>query len=459
MCEQNLAFVVLYLILEVLQYPIDTGSYRERCMAKLLIAICLTIALVLGIGGCGEAKPGPQPLRREIAPRIASSVDRPGEPNEPTPPKTVASEPNDSSTDAPAALTTQAEEPAPPRIEEPAPPRIEETATDEGPRDEPNTPSWPEATPALGPEPATGEPNQVDAGEIHESEPNAPTIVEPTDSTPKPEETPPTAETVPGVPDPLASFYQEYAEILQEHVRKDGRVDYASLRRQRLRLKRLLNTPDELDPNVYEGWSKEEKLAFWINTYNLKTLEIIARNYPIQSSWWLRLTWPPSDIRHIGGIWSDYRFIVMDEEFTLGDVERRLFARVLADPRAYLATTYASRSSPPLSLTPYHGAGLDRQLDAQVKAFLASRNGLRIDRDKGIVYLSALFKPSWRGKDFVERYATNKKFKDRPTETRAVLNFLIQHISSEDIYFLEVENYTISYMNFDWRLNDGAKRK
>jgi len=231
------------------------------------------------------------------------------------------------------------------------------------------------------------------------------------------------------------------------------------LRRQRLKLKRLLSTPDELDPDLYAGFLKEDKLAFWINTYNLKMLEIIARNYPIQSSWWLRLTWPPSDIRHIGGIWSDYRFIVMDEEFTLGDVERRLFARLLAEPRAYLATTYATRSSPSLSRRPYRGATLTEQLDAQVKAFLASGNGLRIDRDKDIVYLSALFKPTWRGKDFVGRYGTDKKFKDRSPETRAVLNFLTRYISSEDVYYLEVENYTISYMNFDWRLNDGGKRK
>ena len=147
----------------------------------------------------------------------------------------------------------------------------------------------------------------------------------------------------------------------------------------------------------------------------------------------------------------------MDEEFTLGEVERRLLSKTFADPRAYLAIAYAGRSSPSLRRTPYRGAKLNQQLDAQVKAFLASRQGFRIDRSKNIVFLSALFRPSWRGKDFVDRYATDKKFKDRPAETRAVLNFLTRYLSQEDIYFLEVENYTISYMNFDWRLND-AKR-
>jgi hypothetical protein len=212
-----------------------------------------------------------------------------------------------------------------------------------------------------------------------------------------------------------------------------------------------------LDLNVYQEWTEEEKLAFWINTYNLKVLDVILRNYPIESSWWLRLTWPPSDIRHIDGIWSNYRFIVMDEEFTLAAVERRFFGKAFGDPRAYLAITYAARSGPVLRRAPYQGDQLDEQLDEQVKAFLASDQGFRIDRDKAVVYLSALFKPGWRGKDFVARYGTQKKFKSYPSETRAVLNFLTRYISQDDVYFLEVENCTLAYMNFDWRLNDSGR--
>jgi hypothetical protein len=315
---------------------------------------------------------------------------------------------------------------------------------------------------ATPPEPASeSEPTQITpVQELPAAEPNetrmsepAPPLPEalPTVDLPAPQE--PTGEE----PEGLASFYQDYGELLAEHVLENGRVDYQALRRKRLRLKHLLTTPDELDPNAYEGWSEDEKLAFWINTYNLKMLEIIARNYPIESSWWLRLTWPPSDIRHIGGIWSDYRFIVMDEEFTLGEVERRFFRKTFRDPRAYLAITYATRSGPTLCRTPYQGRDLNQQLEDQVKAFLADDKGIRIDREKAVVYLSALFEPSWRGKDFLARHATDKKFKQRAPETRAVLNFLTQYLPREDVYYLEVENYTLVYLNFDWRLNDSGR--
>lgn len=420
-------------------------------MNKLLIAICLTVAFSLGMGGCAGARPEPEP-----APRESLSAEPPA----PEPNAVIAASAPDFATPEPNETPLEPPETSTPPIEEPTPPIVMPDVVNETPTSEPNGPPLPEADPEPKPqERAVMEPSQVNGSESEVVAPDAPSDPEPIAAEPTDQETPPTEEPPPSEPGPLDAFYEDYAEMLRENVLKDGRVDYASLRRQRLRLKRLLSVPDELDPNVYESFSKEDKLAFWINTYNLKMLEIIARNYPIQSSWWLRLTWPPSDIRHIGGIWSDYRFIVMDEEFTLGDVERRLFARLLAEPRAYLATTYATRSSPTLARTPYRGATLEKQLDAQVKAFLAGANGLRIDRDEGIVYLSALFKPTWRGKDFVGQYGTDKKFKAHPPETRAVLNFLTRYISPEDVYYLEVENYTIRYMNFDWRLNDGGRRK
>ena len=294
------------------------------------------------------------------------------------------------------------------------------------------------------------EPNNV-----RRQEPNDVKAAEPNHVTPPPPEPGQTIHQA-SEPSALVPFYEKYGEILKAYVQEDGSVDYAALDRHRLELKTLLMRLDELDPNADRDWSRQEKLAFWINAYNVKMLEIITRNYPIQSSWWLRLTWPPSDIRHIKGIWTDYKFIVMDEEFTLAEVEQRLFHRTFDDPRIYLAILYAARSGPPLRREPYRGAGLDRQLDEQVRRFLASPQGLRIDRRNMVVRLSALFKPSWRGKEFAGRFGTDRKFKNRDPETRAVLNFLAGYLPRDDVNFLEVENYTIEYMNFDWRLNDTA---
>jgi hypothetical protein len=307
---------------------------------------------------------------------------------------------------------------------------------------EPNTPTASKPEVIDNPQSTVPQPEQVD-------EPNLPPVAKPEAA-----ENPHSAIRN---PKSSASFVEDYAALLQSHVQENGPVDYANLRRQRLEVKRVLMELSEIDPNDYARWSNDAKLAFWINAYNLKMLEIITRNYPIQSSWWLRLTWPPSDIRHIPGIWTDYKFIVMGEEFTLAEVEQRFFHRTLHDPRVYLAITCACRSGPALRRQPYRDEDLAGQLDEQVKSFLGSDQGLRIDRRAMVVQLSAIFKPTWRGKEFVARYGTDKKFKDRDPQTRAVLNFITGYLSREDAYFLETENYTLEYMSFDWRLNDTSR--
>jgi len=431
-------------------------------MSKSLAAICLPLGLLLAsVAGCGGVASEPQPPQPPIVESVAAEpVQEHQGPAEGDSREPATAEYDDVGTETTGTSAVTVAAP-PEAVAQPPAEAVSATSTAVA---EPNTTS-PSSNASQAEETAetvplevlaTTEPGQASVNEPHAPEPNGVTPSVPEESATVAAAVEP-SQAREDEPDVLASFYRGYAEILQEHALEDGRMDYESLRRKRLRLKQLLSELDGLDPDVYRGWPEDEKLAFWINAYNLKMLDIIARNYPIQSSWWLRLTWPPSDIRHIDGIWSNYRFIVMDEEFTLGEVEQRFFRKTFGDPRASLAITYAARSGPSLRRTPYRGSELDRQLDGQVKAFLSADRTFRIDRDKGIVYLSALFKPSWKGKDFVAQYATQKKFKSRPAEMRAVLNFLTRYVSREDVYFLEVENYEITYVNFDWRLNDSSR--
>lgn len=398
----------------------------QDAMTKLCVAVALFPGLLSVLAGCGG------PASPEMPPSDGSASAQAG----------------------PQAQQQTASPSSGPPGADPAAEREAALSLDNLP-----APSEPNDPPEVDrPAPEAAEPNQPGG-----SEPNAPVAAPPSRPAPtepnEPVEAQPppnAAATADAAAEGMASFYQGYAELLDGYVRANGWVDYDGLRRKRVVIKALLGPADALDPNVYERWTQDTKLAFWINVYNLKLLEIIARNYPIESSWWLRLTWPPSDIRHIGEIWSAYRFIVMDEEFTLAAVERRFFSKGFGDPRAFLAITYASRSSPPLRATPYRAEALDRQLDQQVKAFLTA-GGIRIDRDGRVVHLSALFKPTWRGKEFVARFGTDKKFKRFGPETRAVLSFITRYLADDDVYFLEVENYSIEYINFDWRLNDGSR--
>ncbi len=257
--------------------------------------------------------------------------------------------------------------------------------------------------------------------------------------------------------DETTSFHAKCAGILKEFVDDKGMVDYKGLRRKRLELRALLNQFGSLDPNEYKSWPKEDKIAFWINTYNLQKLKVVTDNYPIEpSSRVLTIYWGPSSIRHIEQKIARYKFLVMDEEFTFAGLEKRFFRGEFDDPRVFFALSSACVSSPPLRNEPYYGRRLNEQLDDQTRRFLTGPLALRIDRDKRKVYLSALFQLSSYGKEFVEKFAIDRKFKDHPPATRAVLNFISSYVSKQDVSFLEVGSYTIEYMTYDWTINDGS---
>lgn len=286
-------------------------------------------------------------------------------------------------------------------------------------------------------EPDETEPNEVEPAEV---EPNEIEISEV-----EPNEVEPVAE---------ADFHDKCAGILSRFVNDKGIVNYKMLKRKRPELKGLLDEFAALEPGQYNSWPKEDKIAFWINAYNIQMLNIIVSNYPIQSSRIMRLFWPPDSIRHIEGIWSEYKFIVMDEEFTLSEIDRRFFREEFTEPRVFFAISYASVSGPALRNEPYYGRKLAGQLDEQVREFLSSPRAFVIDRKKQKVYLSAVLKPTWYGQQFISRYGTDKKFKDKEPAVRAVLNFTADYIPQKDVSFLETANYSVEYIAYDWRLNE-----
>jgi len=256
----------------------------------------------------------------------------------------------------------------------------------------------------------------------------------------------------------VASFHDKCADILKEFVHDNGMVDYQGLRRKRLELRAVLREFDKLKRSEYESWPREDKIAFWINVYNLQKLRIITDNYPIKpSSRILTIFYRgTNNIRHIEEKIARHKFLVMDEEFTFAAIEKLYFRGEFDDPRIFFAISSGCLSSPPLRNEPYYGRNLNEQLDEQTRRFLSSPLAFRIDREKERIYLSALFQSSWYGREFINKFAVDRKFKDHPPQTRAVLNFITNYIPKEDVIFLETGNYTVKYMKYDWTINDGS---
>ena len=79
-----------------------------------------------------------------------------------------------------------------------------------------------------------------------------------------------------------SSLHRPLDQILDVNVR-DGLVYYRALKAERGRLDRYvasLNVP----PATYQGWSKGQQMAFWVNAYNAFVLETVINHYPIRRS-------------------------------------------------------------------------------------------------------------------------------------------------------------------------------
>lgn len=107
--------------------------------------------------------------------------------------------------------------------------------------------------------------------------------------------------------------------------------------------------------------SREKKLAFYINSYNILALKMVVDHWPLKS------------IKDIGSlfrpVWGKVAGTISGKLVSLDDIENDII-RPMGEPRIHLAIVCASVSCPDLRTEPYTAKKLDSQLDEQVRLFL-----------------------------------------------------------------------------------------
>lgn len=244
--------------------------------------------------------------------------------------------------------------------------------------------------------------------------------------------------------------YAAYAEVLARHVRPSG-VDYAALKTDRAALDRVVEAFDAPDASAEPRWSREQRMAFWINAYNALTLRLIIDHYPIQSGW-LTLQ-PRNSIRQIDGAWTDRRWRAAGRTVSLDDIEHQILRPTFRDARIHFAVNCASVSCPPLAREPYRPDSLADQLDAAARRFLASREGLQMDGDT--LHVTSLFK--WYGDDFTAAYAPRVPG-PRSEKERAILGVIVAYGPADAAARARLGTARIRFLDYDWSLNDTASR-
>jgi hypothetical protein len=196
--------------------------------------------------------------------------------------------------------------------------------------------------------------------------------------------------------------------------------------------------------------SREERLAFWINLFNVMVIHGVI-HLGIRDS-----------VKEVWNFFRRIRYQVGDFFFTPDDIEHgilrgnrappySIFSRQFrgkdprgdhiisqVDPRIHFAAVCASNSCPPIGV--YTPGNIDEELEIAAQA---SINGgmVKVRMGEGRVYLSKIF--SWYEKDFGRGKKDVLKFVAPYLYDDSLRHYLLEHIDRVDVL----------YQEYDWRLN------
>ncbi|HEY3383518.1 MAG TPA: DUF547 domain-containing protein [Vicinamibacterales bacterium] len=249
--------------------------------------------------------------------------------------------------------------------------------------------------------------------------------------------------------EPFDHEYTGYGRLLAAYVR-DGRVDYRSLAAERAALSAVARAFGEVAPDSEKAWTLDQRLAFWINTYNFFTLRAVLDHYPIRGGW-LSL-YPRNSIRQIDGVWSKLTWRVAGRDLTLDDIEHRILRPVYREPRIHFAINCASLGCPPLRSSAYLAAQLEAQLDEAARTYLGSPQGAAVEHST--LAVTSILK--WYGADFVDRFARLGPA-GRDAKESAIVAVITTYGPARASALARTPGVKIRFLDYDWSLNDVAR--
>lgn len=217
--------------------------------------------------------------------------------------------------------------------------------------------------------------------------------------------------------------HTSWTKLLQRNVDLNGRVSYSGFVSDSVGLNHYLRELSSNPPN--ESWSREEKLAYWINAYNAFTIKLIVDHYPVSSIKDIK-----KGIPFINSVWDLKFFSIGGEEMDLNFIEHQILRKEFEEPRIHFAIVCASYSCPKLRNEAFLAANLEQQLQNQAVQFVndPSKNIL----SKNELKLSSIFK--WFEADF--------------TKNRNIRDFIGRY-SNQSIN----PKAKVRYLEYDWNLN------
>ena len=237
--------------------------------------------------------------------------------------------------------------------------------------------------------------------------------------------------------------YDNYDALLSKIV-KGPRVDYALLKKS---YKKELNEVVEQfkshspikTPELFK--TENEKLAFWINSYNVSILRLITEEYPVES---IKSIY---GFLGVGGelVWSKSIHNIGGTEYSFNEIEHDIIRKEFNEPRIHFAINCASIGCPFLQNFAFRPEKLDEQFKKAIVDFFVSKDHYELLVKEKKLRVTSIF--DWFQEDFYDE-----------DKGETILDYLIKIASNNEIRskleMAKKEKYEIEYIDYNWSLND-----
>lgn len=209
--------------------------------------------------------------------------------------------------------------------------------------------------------------------------------------------------------------HQLWEALLQKHVNyQAGTVNYKGFKADKAKLDAYLTELETHTPQ--SDWSRNQKLAYWINVYNAYTIKLIVDNYPLKS------------IRDLDKPW-DRKFIKLGgTSYSLNQVENDILRKYTS--KIHFAVNCASISCPPLYHHAFTADNVNSYLNRLTRNFLT--NPKRTVVSGSSVKVSKIF--DWYSADF--------------KTDGSIIPYLNKYLDPD-----LPANAEVSYLDYNWNLN------
>ncbi len=218
---------------------------------------------------------------------------------------------------------------------------------------------------------------------------------------------------------------QAFDALLKKYVNDQGLVNYSAWKNNAADVASLAGFLKEYAPKPEKAAAGNERAAALVNAYNAGVLSWILKNYPTDSVW------------ETQDAFTAKRYTIGGRQVALNDIENGAL-RPQIGLLTHSVLVCAARSCPPLQKSAYTGVDFEAQDAKAYRVWLGRPDLNTFEPGDKKAEISSIFR--WYKEDFDAAGGVKKVLAEKAPE--------------QDHAFLAGGDYEVSYLSYNWGLND-----